>query len=67
MAVTEGICPMLYSWMFDEHNNYNSEGKKRSNIAHIMCDEMKRKSGIVWNCLSTKYLGFTSDSERGFD
>ena len=62
MSVNEGICSIMYSWFYDESTVQSSDM-----AGHIMADEMKLKHGLVWNCLSTKIIGFTSDSERGLD
>jgi len=61
IRTSDGICPAIYQWFFDDSIQHIPESER---VGHVMCDEMQLKSGIYWNTLSHKLVGFTSDSSE---
>jgi len=61
MQTSDGICPTIYQWFFDDTIQHIPESDR---AGHIMCDELQLKSGIYWNTLSHKLVGFASDKSE---
>jgi len=61
MQTSDGICPTIYQWFFDDTIQHIPESDR---AGHIMCDELQLKSGIYWNMLSHKLVGFASDKSE---
>jgi len=61
MQTTDGICPEIYQCFYNDTVHHIPELER---AGHIMCDEMQLKSGIYWNTLSHKLVGFASDSNE---
>jgi len=61
MKMTDGTCPKMYQWFYDDTISHIPDA---DHAGHIMCDEMHLKSGIYWNTASKKIVGFASDSHK---
>ena len=63
LSVHEGYCPKKYSTFYDEFVNKKTNSSIGLNDdkvhGHVMCDEMKLKDGILFNCQSNGMVGFT--------
>jgi hypothetical protein len=62
MRVNEGHCAKIYGWF---HDSYVSKCDKVVH-GHLMCDEMKLKSDIYWNCSNHAMVGLAA-SRDGVD
>ena len=61
----DGYNPRIYGDFLDDlliakHGSSDSNDCLRK--GHIMCDEIKLKSGIYWNCKTHSIMGFASDT-----
>jgi len=61
MQMTQGTCPIMYQWFFDDTVCNIPE---EESAGHLMCNEMHLKTGIYWNTQSHTIVGFASDSEE---
>jgi hypothetical protein len=62
MRVNEGHCAQIYGWF---HDSYVSNCDKAVH-GHLMCDEMKLKNDIYWNCSNHAMVGLAA-SKDGVD
>ena len=63
LSVHEDYCPTIYSTftmrLFKKKTNRPIDLNNEKVIGHLMCDKMKLKDKIFWNCQSNKMVGFT--------
>ena len=62
LSVHESYYPNIYSTFYDVFVKKTNSPIGLNNeevIGHLMCDEMKLKDNVFWNCQSNKMIGFT--------
>jgi hypothetical protein len=59
MRMNEGKCAKIYGWFYDTHVSKC----KDVTHGHLMCDEMKLKNDIYWNCSDNSMVGLAASND----
>ena len=58
VAVSDGLCPEVFSWLGDAFVSRERSSHGEKGLAgHLMCDEIKIKSGVAWNTATHEAVG----------
>jgi len=60
-AVSDGLCPEIFGWLSSNFKNHSGE---KGMAGHLMCDEIKIKSGVAWNTATHRTVGLVGREGR---
>jgi len=60
-AVSDGLSPEVFGWLA---SNFKSHSDGKGMAGHVMCDELKLRSGVAWNTATHRTVGLVGREGR---